>query len=76
MVNQAAQEQAIGLGYAKAELVEVGAFTEAEKELVVEAKAGAEEHEAMAALLVQLINARRLAFRNKNWEQRISNLWE
>jgi len=66
MINETAQEQAIGLGYARAELVEVGEFTDAERALVAEAKAGAQTHEAKAALLVKLVNARRLAFRNKN----------
>jgi hypothetical protein len=66
MVNQTAQEQAINSGYARAELVEVGEFTTKEKELVAEAKVGAAEHEAMAALLVTLLNQRRLVFRNQN----------
>jgi hypothetical protein len=66
MVNQTAQEQVVNSGYARAELVEVGEFTTEEKELVAEAKAGAAEHEAMAALLVTLLNQHRLAFGNQN----------
>jgi hypothetical protein len=65
-MNQAAQEHAVGLGYARAELVELGEWTSEQRELVAEAKAGAGEHEPMAALLVQLVNERRLVFRNKN----------
>jgi len=44
-------------------LVEVGEWSPAEKQLLVEALAGAGEHEVHAAFLVQMLNVGRLKFR-------------
>jgi hypothetical protein len=46
--------------------VEVGEWTFEERALVVQAKAGAVDHKLMAAFLVHLVNANRLAFRMEN----------
>jgi hypothetical protein len=47
-------------------LVEVGEWSPAEKQLLVEGLAGAGEHEVHAAFLVQMLNAGRLKFRMEN----------
>jgi hypothetical protein len=46
--------------------VEVGEWSLAKKQLLVEGLAGAGEHEVHAAFLVQMLNAGRLKFRMEN----------